>query len=175
MDMRPEKILHLQVCTSVFVWLILKCNSYERCRPYTGVNLLNGMDFYITVRPVWPVDSVVCNVLQSNVTNSSCKKLCVTTENMVTLVPFSIRRDVTFPMDKFDSDTAFSSSMLLRSPLIVLSQALIPPYETDAGSVKLSLHLRHRFLRHFPEPVLMTKKKQRRNELTNAVDFLSVM
>ena len=41
-------------------------------------------------------------------------------------------------------------------------------YETDSGSVKLSLHIRHCFRRHFPKPVLTTKC-QRWNEITNAV------
>ena len=31
------------------------------------------------------------------------------------------------------------------------------PYVTEAGSVKLSLHLRHRSRRRFPKPVLKTK------------------
>ena len=42
-------------------------------------------------------------------------KLRVTTENMITKrSSFSIGRNVTFPRARFDSDTAFSGSMLLR-------------------------------------------------------------
>ena len=40
--------------------------QYKLCRKHTGVNLGYGMDFDDTVRPVWRVDSVVCNALHSN-------------------------------------------------------------------------------------------------------------
>ena len=55
---------------------------YKRYRKNTDVNLRYGMDFDVTMGPV---DSVVCNVLQSNATTFSCKKLRVTTEKTVTL------------------------------------------------------------------------------------------
>ena len=73
---------------------------------------------------------------------------------------FIIWRNVTFPRDRFDSDTTFSGSMLVCLRNISFMSSHSTPYETDAGSVKLSLHLfhRHRFRRHFPKLVLTTKK-----------------
>ena len=38
---------------------------YQRNRKYIGGNLRYGMNFDVTARPVGPVDSVVCNALQS--------------------------------------------------------------------------------------------------------------
>ena len=43
--------------------LLTRGVRYNRYRKYTGGN--SGMDFDGTVRPVCPVDSVVCNLLQS--------------------------------------------------------------------------------------------------------------
>ena len=51
------------------------------------------------------------------------------------------------------------------------------PYETDAGSVKLYLHLfhRYRFRRHFPQPVLTTKKADiLTHKLRMSVAFLTL-
>ena len=86
---------------------------------------------------------------------------------------------VTLPRERFDSDTAFSVSMLLRNHAgaqkahlractIVPSQALIPNRRRQTGSVMLSLHFRHCFRRHFPKPVLTTKC-QWWDEITNAI------
>ena len=46
------------------------------------------------------------------------------------------------------------------------------PYETDAGSVKLSLHLRHLFRRHFPKQVQKKPAVERDNKLYLCKDMV---
>jgi hypothetical protein len=48
--------------------------------------------------------------------------------------------------------TSTQARTCLRNSPLTSSHSTL--YETDAGSVKLSLHLRHRFCTHIPKPVL---------------------